>query len=112
MKISLSKIACSSLVKSLGVAFITTISVPLITNQATAATFAPTPFESLTIDSTTPLTRVFSNSLETGVTYRFEASGQFTPDTRVSNWDVDARFIKKMGLKPCPLGRLYGRISL
>lgn len=75
---------------------IATVLIPVMTSRtAQAATFEPTPFETLTVDSTTPLTKVFSSSLENAVLYKFEASGQYTPDFNLQNWSVDARFVSR-----------------
>jgi hypothetical protein len=81
-------VACLSL---LGIASLFGVSA----SPSYAATFEPTPFETLTIDSETPLTPVFSSILSSGVQYKVEASGLFSPDFRLDNWDVDARFVSR-----------------
>ncbi|HBY75774.1 MAG TPA: hypothetical protein DEG47_01900, partial [Cyanobacteria bacterium UBA11148] len=70
-----------------------------ITSPAIAATFESTPFETLSVDSTTPLSKVFSTALQNGARYKIEASGQYTPDFRFEQrgefWSVDARFVSR-----------------
>jgi CARDB len=62
--------------------------------------YESTPFETLTVDSRENVApigqpKVFSSPLEAGVNYRFEASGISTPDYRVSNWLIDAKYVLK-----------------
>ena len=69
------------------------------TSQAPPVTPTCVLIQTLTVDSTTPLTRVNSDVLENGVQYRIVASGQFRPDFNFApnTWDVDARFVSRDG---------------
>lgn len=70
-----------------------------LATTASAATFETTPFQILTVNSETPaaINKVFSSILVSGVLYKAEVSGVFTPDfafgQRGEFWDVDARFV-------------------
>lgn len=66
-----------------------------LTPKTLAANFEANPIETLTINSTIPLTPVLSSPLKNGVLYKFEVSGTFKPDFNIPNWVVDARFVTR-----------------
>ncbi|MCZ8222733.1 MAG: hypothetical protein O9324_01905, partial [Microcystis sp. LE19-84.1B] len=58
------------------------------------------PIQILTVDSQTNIypigqPKVYSQVLTNGQKYRFEISGTWSPDYRVNNWLVDARFVTR-----------------